>query len=110
MPITMYNGGHTTRNTQKGNTMTNNNNPKPTNCACSRMACASFVAGNQCFRCQQVDNRKAGITFTDEMDEWRCWFAGNRKRQEVHEAGPNFRPAGRFNVGVEEEGESVWDW
>ena len=90
--------------------MTNNNHTKPTNCACGKLSCASFVAGNQCFRCQQVDNRHAGIRFNAEMDEWRSWFAGNRKRQEVHEAGPNFRPAGRFNVGVEEEGESVWDW
>jgi len=90
--------------------MTNNNHTSPHNCACGRLTCASFVAGNQCFRCQQVDNRKAGIRFGAEMDEWRSWFAGNRKRQEVHEAGPNFRPASRFNVGVEEEGESVWDW
>ena len=64
--------------------MTNNNNPKPTNCACADMSCASFVAGNQCFRCEQVDNREAGITFADEMDEWRAWFAGNRERQETH--------------------------
>ena len=88
--------------------MTNNNNPKPTNCACGKLSCASFVAGNQCFRCQQVDNRHAGIRFNSEMDEWRCWFAGNRRRQEVHEAG--FKAAGFRNVGVEEEGESVWDW
>jgi hypothetical protein len=32
------------------------------------------------------------------MDEWRGWFAGNRKRQEVHEAGPNYRSPTRFNV------------
>ena len=78
--------------------MTNNNNPKPTNCACSRLTCASFVAGNQCFRCQQVDNRHAGIRFNDEMDEWRSWFACNWKRQEVHEAG--FKAAGFRNVGA----------
>ena len=77
--------------------MTNNNHTSPHNCACSRMAVSSYVAGNQCFRCQQVDNRKAGIRFNAEMDEWRGWFAGNRKRQEVHEAG--FRAAGFRNVG-----------
>ena len=94
--------------TRERETMTNNNHTKPTNCACSRMACASFVAGNQCFRCQQVDNRHAGIRFNNEMDEWRSWIACNWKRQEVHEAG--FKAAGFRNVGVEEEGESVWDW
>ena len=89
--------------------MTNNNHTSPHNCACGQLSCASFVAGNQCFRCQQVDNNHAGITFNRWLDEWRCWFAGNRKRQEVHEAG--FRAAGFYNVGVEEEeGESVWDW
>ncbi len=92
--------------------MTNNNNPKPTNCACGKLSCASFVAGNQCFRCQQVDNRHAGIRFNSEMDEWRAWFACNCKRQEVHEAG--FKAAGFRNVGDSEEepgmGESVWDW
>ena len=78
--------------------MTNNNHTKPTNCACGKLSCASFVAGNQCFRCQQVDNRHAGIRFNAEMDEWRSWFAGNRKRQEVHEAG--FKAAGFRNVGA----------
>ena len=90
--------------------MTNNNHTSPHNCACSRLTCASFVAGNQCFRCEQVDNQRAGITFAAEMDEWRAWFEGNQKRREAHEQSPNFRPPGRFNVGVEEEGESVWDW
>ena len=78
--------------------MTNNNHTSPHNCACSRLSCASFVAGNQCFRCQQVDNQRAGIRFNDEMDEWRSWFAGNRKRQAVHEAG--FIAAGFRNVGA----------
>ena len=88
--------------------MTNNNHTSPHNCACGQLSCASFVAGNQCFRCQQVDNQRAGIRFNDEMDEWRSWFAGNRKRQEVHEAA--HVAAGYHNVGEEEEGESVWDW
>ena len=92
--------------------MTNNNHTSPHNCACSRLTCASFVAGNQCFRCQQVDNQRAGIRFNAEMDEWRSWFAGNRKRQEVHEAA--HIAAGYYNVGDSEEepgmGESVWDW
>ena len=84
--------------------MTNNNHTSPHNCACSRLSCASFVAGNQCFRGEQVDNRNAGITFDTEMLEWEAWFNGNRKRQAVHEAG--FIAAGFHNVG-EEEGESV---
>ncbi len=88
--------------------MTNNNHTSPHNCACGQLSCASFVAGNQCFRCQQVDNNHAGITFNRWLDEWRCWFAGNRKRQEVHEAA--HIAAGYYNVGEEEEGESVWDW
>ena len=92
--------------------MTNNNHTSPHNCACSRLTCASFVAGNQCFRCQQVDNQHAGIRFNAEMDEWRSWFAGNRNRQEVHEAA--HIAAGYYNVGDSEEepgaGESVWDW
>ena len=78
--------------------MTNNNHTSPHNCACSRLTCASFVAGNQCFRCEQVDNRKAGITFDTEMLEWEAWFNGNRKRQAVHEAG--FIAAGFRNVGA----------
>ena len=84
--------------------MTNNNHTSPHNCACSRLPCASFVAGTQCFRCEQVDNHHAGITFSRWLDEWKAWFAGNRKRQEIHEAG--FIAAGFHNVG-EEEGESV---
>ena len=89
-------------------TMTNNNHTSPHNCACSRLTTASFVAGNQGFRCQQVDNQRAGIRFNTEMDEWRSWFAGNRKRQEVHEAA--HIAAGYYNVREDEEGESVWDW
>ena len=53
--------------------MTNNNNKKPINCACGDMGVAEFVAGNQCFRCEQVDNRKAGITFTTGVcGEWEA--------------------------------------
>ena len=80
--------------------MTNNNHTSPHNCACGQLSCASFVAGNQCFRCEQVDNQRAGITFAAEMDEWRAWFEGNQKRREAHEQSPNFRPPGRFNVGA----------
>ena len=78
--------------------MTNNNHTSPHNCACSRLTCASFVAGNQCFRCEQVDNRKAGITFAAEMDEWRAWVEGNQKRREAPAAG--FIAAGFRNVGA----------
>ena len=78
--------------------MTNNNHTSPHNCACSQLSCASFVAGNQCFRCEQVDNRNSGITFDTEMLEWEAWFNGNRKRQAVHEAG--FIAAGFRNVGA----------
>ena len=76
--------------------MTNNNNTKPTDCACGAMTCASFVAGNQCFRCEQVDNRKAGTTFDTEMQEWEAWFRQGEKRVAEHEAGPNFIPATGF--------------
>ena len=86
--------------TRERETMTNNNHTSPHNCACSRLTCASFVAGNQCFRCEQVDNQRAGITFAAEMDEWRDWFDGNRKREEAHEQSPDYRPASRFNVGA----------
>ena len=76
--------------------MTNNNNTKATNCACARLTCASFVAGNQCFRCEQVDNREAGITFEHEMLEWGVWFRQNEARIVEHEAGPNYIPATGF--------------
>tara|TARA_B100000749_G_scaffold208104_1_gene163125 strand:+ start:512 stop:841 length:330 start_codon:yes stop_codon:yes gene_type:complete len=91
----------------KGNTMTNNNHRSPHNCACAKLSCASFVAGNQCFRCQQVDNRKAGIRFNAEMDEWKAWFACNRKRVKVHEAGPNYRPSASMDAVVWPGGGSV---
>ena len=54
----------------KGKTMTNNNHTSPHNCACVRLTCASYVAGNQCFRCEQVDNQRDGVTFGTEMLEW----------------------------------------
>ena len=76
--------------------MTNNNNNKPNNCACGQLTCASFVAGNQCFRCEQVDNRRAGITFADEYSEHATWFRQGEKRIAEHEAGPNFIPATGF--------------
>ena len=76
--------------------MTNNNHTSPHNCACGRLTCASFVAGNQCFRCEQVDNRRAGITFTDEYSEHAAWFRQNEKRIAEHEAGPNYIPATGF--------------
>ena len=76
--------------------MTNNNNTSPVNCACGQLTCASFVAGNQCFRCEQVDNRRAGITFTDEYSEHAAWFRQNEKRIVEHEAGPNYIPATGF--------------
>ena len=76
--------------------MTNNNNTSPDNCACGQLTCASFVAGNQCFRCEQVDNRRAGITFTEEYREHAAWFLRNEKRIAEHEAGPNYIPATGF--------------
>ena len=76
--------------------MTNNNNKKPINCACERMTCESFVAGNQCFRCEQVDNREAGFTFTDEHTELAAWFRQGEKRIVAHKAGPNYIPATGF--------------
>ena len=48
------------------------------------------MAGNQCFRCEQVDNRHAGITFADEMQEWRAWFRQVEQRIADHKAGPNY--------------------
>ena len=76
--------------------MTNNNNTSPANCACGQLSCASFVAGNQCFRCEQVDNRRAGITFADEYSEHAAWFRQIDKRIAEHEAGPNYIPATGF--------------
>jgi len=70
--------------------MTNNNNTKPDNCACADLNVASFVAGNQCFRCEQVDNREAGIVFEDEHREHAAWFRQANKRTAEHEAGPNY--------------------
>ena len=78
--------------------MPNNNHRSPHTCACVKLSCASFVAGNQCFRCQQGDNQRAGITFPHWLDEWKAGFAGNRDRQAAHEAGPNYRPPTRFCV------------
>ena len=92
--------------------MTNNNNTKATNCACARLTCASFVAGNQCFGCEQVDNREAGITFEHENQESQVWFRQNEARIVEHEAGPNYIPpqpsyeewspveGGHFNDGM----------
>jgi len=70
--------------------MTNNNNNKPNNCACGQLSCASFVAGNQCFRCEEVDNRAAGIVFDTFVDEMRAFIRKGEKRIAVHEAGPNY--------------------
>ena len=80
--------------------MTNNNNKKPINCACERMTCESFVAGNQCFRCEQVDNRKRGFTFDDEMDEWNEWFQQVQQRIVDHKAGPNYIDPSRYADGT----------
>ena len=76
--------------------MTNNNNKKPNNCACEKMTCEAFVAGNQCFRCEQVDNREAGITFADEHAEHAAWFRQIERRIVAHKAGPNYIPATGF--------------
>jgi len=79
--------------------MTNNNNKKPNNCACEKMTCEAFVAGNQCFRCEQVDNREAGITFADEHAEHAAWFRQIEKRIVDHKAGPNYIDPSRLANG-----------
>ena len=80
--------------------MTNNNNKKPINCACGDMTCEPFVAGNQCFRGEQVDNRKRGFTFDDEMDEWNEWFQQVQQRIVDHKAGPNYIDPSRYADGT----------
>ena len=85
----MYNGDIQSKHLERVNNMTNNNNKKPINCACKDMTCESFVAGNQCFRCEQVDNRKAGFTFDDTVDEWNEWFQQVQQRIAEHKVGPN---------------------
>ena len=80
--------------------MTNNNNTKPINCACGAMTCESFVAGNQCFRCEQVDNREAGITFADEYAEHAAWFRQVDKRIAEHKVGPNYIDPSRYADGT----------
>jgi alpha-L-arabinofuranosidase len=79
--------------------MTNNNNKKPINCACGDMTCESFVAGNQCFRCEQVDNRKRGFTFDDTVDEWNEWFQQVQQRIVEFKAGPNYIDPSRYANG-----------
>ena len=80
--------------------MTNNNNTKPNNCACGKMTCEAFVAGNQCFRCEQVDNREAGIVFEDEMTEWEAWFRQCQTRTAEHKVGPNYIDPSRYADGT----------
>ena len=80
--------------------MTNNNNKKPINCACGDMGVAEFVAGNQCFRCEQVDNRHAGITFTTGVcGEWDAWFQQIGKRVAAFKAGPKYIDPSRYANG-----------
>ena len=76
--------------------MTNNNNKKPINCACLKLTCETFVAGNQCFRCEQVDNRAAGIKYADEYAEHRAWFRQGEARIAAHKNSPDFIPATRL--------------
>jgi len=77
--------------------MTNNNNKKPINCACKDMPVNEFVAGNQCFRCEQVDNRHAGITFTTGVcGEWEAWFKQIQKRVDAFKAGPDYISSERY--------------
>jgi hypothetical protein len=64
------------------------------------MTCESFVAGNQCFRCEQVDNRKAGTTFEDEMVEWEAWFRQVEKRIVEHKAGSTYIDPSRYADGT----------
>tara|TARA_Y100000310_G_scaffold182451_1_gene182547 strand:+ start:243 stop:485 length:243 start_codon:yes stop_codon:yes gene_type:complete len=64
------------------------------------MTCESFVAGNQCFRCEQVDNRKRGFTFDDEMDEWNEWFQQVQQRIVEHKVGPNYIDPSRYADGT----------
>ena len=86
---------------ERVNNMTNNNNKKPINCACGDMGVAEFVAGNQCFRCEQVDNRKAGITFTQGVcGEWEAWFQQIGKRVAAFQAGPKYIDPSRYADGT----------
>ena len=85
-----------------------NNNTKPNNCACAAMTCEAFVAGNQCFRCEQVDNREAGITFADEHAEHAAWFRQIEKRIVAHKAGPNYIPATEPPLSVHEAVDLYW--
>ena len=64
------------------------------------MSVESFVAGNQCFRCEQVDNRKAGFTFDDEVDEWNEWFQQIQQRVVEFKAGPNYIDPSRYANGT----------
>ena len=80
--------------------MTNTNTKTPINCACGDMTCESFVAGNQCFRCEQVDNRKRGFTFDDEMDEGNEGFQQVQQRIVDHKAGPNYIDPSRYADGT----------
>ena len=86
--------------------MTNNNHTSPHNCACGQLSCASFVAGNQCFRCEQVDNQRAGIIFADEQSEHAAWFRQVDKRTAEHKAGPNYIDPKRY-AGSEGEWDGV---
>ena len=88
--------------------MTNNNNTKPNNCACGAMTCEAFVAGNQCFRCEQVDNRKTGTTFTDEICEWEAWWRQGDKRIADHKNSPDFIPATEPPLSVHEAVDLYW--
>ena len=63
------------------------------------MSVESFVAGNQCFHCEQVDNRKAGFTFDDEVDEWNEWFQQIQQRIVEFKAGPNYIDPSRYANG-----------
>ena len=77
--------------------MTNNNNKKAINCACGDMGVSEFVAGNQCFRCEQVDNRHAGITFTTGVcGEWDAWFKQIGERVVAFKAGPKYIDPSRY--------------
>jgi hypothetical protein len=76
--------------------MTNNNNTKPGNCACYALTCESFVAGNQCFRCEEVDNREAGIVFDGFPEEMRAYIQKGERRIETHRHSPDYREATGF--------------
>ena len=88
--------------------MTKKREKKPSSGGGGAMTCEAFVAGNQCFRCEQVENRHAGSTFDTEMQEWEAWFRQIEQRVVAHKAGPNYIPATQPPLTVHEAVDLYW--